>query len=101
MHGVAPGEGDAEEGVKAAAPVRMGVIRVNDTGAGIPADKLEKIFERFYRLEKSRSKELGGTGLGLSLIHICCCWPPTASATSPISPPSASKAMTRPSGARR
>ena len=68
VHGVAPGEGDAEEGVKAAAPVHMGVIRVNATGAGIPADKLEKIFERFYRLEKSRSKELGGTGLGLSIV---------------------------------
>ena len=68
VHGVAPGEGDAEEGVKAAAPVHMGVIRVNDTGAGIPADKLEKIFERFYRLEKSRSKELGGTGRGLAIV---------------------------------
>lgn len=49
------GEGASGEGASVA-----GIVRVNDTGAGIPADKLEKIFERFYRLEKSRSKELGG-----------------------------------------
>lgn len=58
----------AGEGASGEGGVRIGIVRVNDTGAGIPADKLEKIFERFYRLEKSRSKELGGTGLGLALV---------------------------------
>ena len=47
---------------------RQVVVRVKDTGPGIPADKHDKIFERFYRMEKSRSKETGGTGLGLAIV---------------------------------
>lgn len=47
---------------------RMAIVRVSNTGPGIPPDKREKVFERFYRLEKSRSKETGGTGLGLAIV---------------------------------
>lgn len=68
-NGIKYNEGGGKVSVSINSDHRDMTIKISDTGIGIPKDQVEKIFERFYRVDKMRSRDTGGTGLGLNIVH--------------------------------